>query len=207
MRSPSACAPTATCCRRRSTRQRLDAAFLADELAARVQDLGSPAAEPDRAAAAVRPDPGNAEAGRKLAAGERAAAPARRVVRPRRPRGAAGAGNARRRLRSDRPAGARSMRSMPRSRRCAATARTQLSADRPGRVLGRDRRPHRARGELDRHARQPDLRAAAVGRLPQLEGAAAGRAAAGQRRAGRARRGGAAASTACTASPSRSASP
>ncbi len=75
--------------------QAFDRKFLAEELAQRVQDLGSPASGPDRAVVAQRSHAGNAQAGRILATRECPAAAAWRVVRSQGTRGAAGDGDAR----------------------------------------------------------------------------------------------------------------
>ena len=186
----------------------LDAAFLRD--AARRARAGSRLARrgADRTAAAVRSDAGNAEAGREpgsrrtrrsacTASGSIAPA-ARRCWSRRRTRPAS--------IRPDsRPP---STRSRPPSPRCAATAHTQLTLTGPGAFSVEIGGRTAARGAAgSARSTAIGLRAAAVGRLPQLEDAAARRAAAGQRGPGGPGRGRAGCSTACTASPSRSASP
>ena len=153
-RSPNACVRTAICCRRRSIRNRFDAAFLREELDARVQDLGSPAAALIEPLLPTDPTLETLKLAEALAAGERAATLARRLVRPRRQRGPAGRADARGGLRSDRPAGARSTRSTrafaqvarrTRQRSWSLTGPGAFSVEIGGRTA--------ARGAVDRHGR------------------------------------------------------
>ena len=207
-RFPSACVRIVTCCRTRSTRNASMRATLREQLDARVAGSRLARRVAGRTAGAVRSDAGNAQARRILAAGQRAATPVRRLVRPRRParhcwspkrsRRASIPTGQQRRGRRD-PQGIRSGAAPAHHATIALTGPGAFSVE----IGGRTQREASWIGTID-----------TIGLILLLwvayrswKVAAARRAAAGQRRPRRPGRGRRCCSTACTASPSRSASP